>query len=64
MNVFKIIFWVTLVETFMGHLPPYAPLIAFGVIVIIAFLQTKDEKTREAELQKILEDFKKKNEKK
>jgi hypothetical protein len=39
MDVIKIIFWVTVVETVLGHLPWTAPLAVFGVALLMNLLE-------------------------
>lgn len=57
MDVIKIIFWVCVVETFLGHLPWTAPLAVFGVALLINLLQDtkkkKDDKELDEKIKKI-----------
>ena len=50
MDVIKIIFWVTVVETVLGHLPWMAPVLVFGVAIVIGLLQDNKKKKDDEEL--------------
>jgi len=59
----RIIFWVCMVEAFIGHMPWTAPLAVFGVCLLVPLLMGNAKKKAQEELQESLENFKKRNEK-
>lgn len=62
-KILDIVFWVTVVEWFMGHVPGWCVALVFGVSVAVAFIVTNEEKRRKKELndelRKMADGFKK-----
>ena len=54
MIVFEIIFWVCVVEAYLGHLSWWAPLIAFLVGVIVSQIRHKDKQTQAKQVKEAL----------
>jgi len=50
MDTLKIIFWVCVVDAFIGHLPWTAPLAVFGVAILIGLLDDNNKKKKNDEL--------------
>ena len=50
LEVLKIIFWVTVVETVLGHLPWVAPVLVFGIAMVVGLLQDNKKKKDDEEL--------------
>jgi hypothetical protein len=63
MNVFTIIFWVVIVETFLGHLPFWAPFIALGVCLVVEMVVKQDKRKEEAKLRETFKKIKERHDK-
>ena len=63
MEEIRIIFWVCVVEAVIGHMPWTAPLAVFGVSILIALFVDRQKKKALEELDKSLENFKERSEK-
>ena len=57
MGELRIIFWVCVVESFIGHVSWYVPCIAFLISAIVGLLIDNEEAKQKAEMKKILEDM-------
>ncbi len=64
MQELNIIFWVCVVEAWIGHMPWTAPLLVFCVSVVASLFVTKAKKERDKTLKELEELLRKLQEKK